>query len=92
MGFNSFNYVDDFLGIQYLSMVKHAHMAMVNLLRDLGMGRSESKSVDQVLEFVGNLVYANNMTLGVMPQRKITVLAELEMWRTKTTCTRKQLC
>ena len=92
-GHFSLNYVDDFLGIEYISNVWRSHADLVELLKNLGVGRSESKSVppDQIVEFIGNLVNAAELTIGVTPQRKIQVLRELEKWRTRVTCSRQQL-
>ena len=87
------NYVDDFLGVEYITHVWRAHGEIVKLLEVLGVGRSESKSVPpaHIVEFVGNLLNTENMTIGVTPARKVELLRELESWRTRVNCTRRQL-
>ena len=87
------NYVDDFLGIEYESKVWEAHAAFIRLLDSLKIGRLVKKSVPplQTVEFIGNLVDAESMTIGVTPGRKIEVLKELEAWKQKKSCTRRQL-
>ena len=93
MGYYLLNYVDDFIGAEYQSKVHSAHAALKNVLRDIGLKRSEKKSVDptQTIEFVGNLVNTIDMTIGVIPTRKVEILFELEQWRSRSACTRRQL-
>ena len=81
--------VDDFLGVEYWSLITKAHNMFITLLDRLRIDRSSKKSVapTQVIEFVGNLIDAKNMMIGVTPERKIQVLRELESWREKTSCT-----
>ena len=92
-GFFVVNYVDDFLGVEYRSRVYQAHEMLKSIIQDIGLTRSESKSVapSQVVEFVGNLLDTSSMTVGVTPQRKIDVMKELDKWRYKVTCTRQQV-
>ena len=75
-GYFSVNYVDDFLGIEYLSKVWAAHYRLIKILEDLGVERSEKKSTppSTVVEFIGNLVDSVQLTLGVTLQRKVEVL------------------
>ena len=93
MGYNLFNYVDDFLGLEYYSKVHQAHAALKRLLENVGVGRSESKAVSptQKIEFIGNLLNTIDMTIGVIPSRVAQLMGELESWRTKATTTRRQL-
>ena len=93
MGYYLLNYVDDFLGTEHESKITQSHQALLRTMRDTGITRSERKSVPptQVVEFVGNLFDAGNMTIGITAQRKIDVLRELEKWRNKDTCTRNQM-
>ena len=93
MGNYLLNYADDFLGVEYETRVNVAREAFLRLLEKVGTARSIKKSVapTQVIEFIGNLVNTIDMTLGVTPQRKVEVLEELEKWRGKVTCMRRQL-
>ena len=87
------NYVNDFIRVEYRSKAVTAHESFVRLLRDLGFDRSEKKLTPpaQIIEFVGNLVDTENMTIGVTQKRKIEVLKELEEWRTRKMCNQRQL-
>ena len=92
MGYYLTNYVDDFLGLEYHSVVHQAHGALIRLMRNIGVGRSERKSVapTQIIEFVGNLNTVD-MTLGVTQAHKIQTIKELEQWRHRTSTTRRQM-
>ena len=87
------NYVDDFLGIEYLSKVYRAHQMLKQLMSEVGAARSEKKLIapTQCIEFIGNLVDTVSMTIGVTPQHKIETLKELDRWRYKKVTTRRQL-
>ena len=93
MGYMVFNYVDDFLGIEYISKIHDAHTSLLRLFRDVGMSRSESKSVPptQELEFIGNLLNTEQFTIGITPVRKVQILKELEKWRFKPVATRREM-
>ena len=45
MGYFLLNYVDDFVGTEFSSIIEQSHGALLRLLRDLNIGQSESKSV-----------------------------------------------
>ena len=87
------NYVDDFLGIEYQTKIQQAHESFQRLLHSIGIQRSERKTVPptQQLEFIGNLLDSQQLMLEVTRERKLEVLGELEKWRHKNTCTRRQL-
>ena len=87
------NYVDDFLGAEYRFKVQEAHSLLIELLQEVGISRSAKKLVPptQQLEFIGNLVDANAMTLGVIPTRCQEIVQQLEVWRYKSSCTHNQL-
>ena len=88
MGYFLLNCVDDFLGIEFLEKIHDSHNAFIRMLRDMGVSRSKKKSIApmQIIEFIGNLVDAQNFTLGITPQRKINVLNELEVWQNRNSC------
>ena len=92
-GFFLLNYVDDFLGAEYKSRIQESHTQLVTMLSEIGLERSPKKSVPptQMLEFIGNLVNTDSMTLGVTLDRKKEVMYELNNWRFKDTCSRSQL-
>ena len=87
------NYVDDFLGAEYESVVYRVHATLIHLMRDIGIQRSECKSVKltQVIEFIGNLFDSKNLTIGITLSRKAEILSELEKGHYKNKCTQKQL-
>ena len=93
MGHFVLNYVDDFLGADYQEKSVKAHSAFIRLLRDIGLSRSERKSVapTQVIEFIGNLFDAVNMLIGITPSRKVELVQELAKWKFKQYTTRRQL-
>ena len=93
MGYFLLNYVDDFVGVEFEDKIFSSHAALIRLLRDLGIMRSEKKSVapTQTIDFVGNLFDVNSMTIGITPECKSAVLKELEVWRTHRMCTCRQL-
>ena len=41
MGYFLLNYVDNFIGAEFQDTVYHAHEALLRLLRDIGVSRSE---------------------------------------------------
>ena len=93
MSYYLLNYVDNFVGAEIVDRIGSLHSALLRTLRDVGVQRSESKSVPptQVVDFIGNLFDAHNGTIGITSARKIELLGELECWRTKVTCTCRQL-
>ena len=93
LGYFLLNYVDDFVEAESASKIHASHNALVRFMRDTGIQRSERKSVlpAQVIEFVGNLFNTMDFTIGVMPGRKIEILRELEHWRNRAVCNRKQV-
>ena len=93
MGYFVLNYVDDFIGAEYSTRVGEAYQTLIRLLSNIGLDRSEKKSVSptQVIDFIGNLVDTINMTLGITAARKIEIIETLQDWRHKTMCTRTQL-
>ena len=92
-GYYLTNYVDDFLGLERVSMVHQAHQALIVLLSEVGASRSERKSVSptQEIEFVGNLLNTVSMTIGVTPTRRVELLRELETWHYRVVTTCRQL-
>ena len=93
MGYFLLNYADDLIRAEYQDAVEKAHKALKNLLRDIGIEQSLKKSVPptQVIEFTGNLFNTIDFTIGITPQRKISIMRELECWHHKRFCTCKQL-
>ena len=93
MNYFLLNYVDDFIGTEYQSNVKQAHKALIRLLDNIGVKRSEKKSVppSQKVEFIGNLVDAEKFTIGVTPNRLQELSKELNLWRFKKYTTRCEL-
>ena len=92
-GYFLLNYVDDFVGAEYESIVNHTHSTLVRLLSDIGLQRSSKKSVPptQKIEFIGNLVDANELTISVTPDRCRELMMILEKWRYRKVCSRTQL-
>ena len=82
-----------FLEAEYESVVYRVHATLIHLMRDIGIQRSECKSVKltQVIEFIGNLFDSKNLTIGITLSRKAEILSELEKWHYKNKCTQKQL-
>ena len=93
MNYFLLNYVDDFIGCEYESRVEDTHKALIRLLDNIGIDRSVKKSVapTQVIDFLGNLVNTIDMTIGVTPNRKTEILAELERWKFKKDCKRREV-
>ena len=93
MSYFLLNYIDDFVGTEYEEKVYRAHATFVWLLRDIGLKRSVKKSVvpTQVLEFIGNLVDAKNVTIGVTDERKAEVGTELSKWERKSFTMRREV-
>ena len=93
MSYFLLNYVDDFLGAELEHRANDSHQALVRLLRDLNIERSDKKSIPPttVIEFIGNLFDSQKFTIGITPDRRIEVLQELEKWRERIVCTRRQV-
>ena len=93
MSYYLLNYVDNFVGAEIVDRIGLSQSALLRTLIHVGVQQLESKSVPptQVVDFIGNLFDAHNGTIGITSTRKIELLGELERWRTKVTCTHRQL-
>ena len=93
MSYFILNYVDNFLSADYKHRIYAAHAAFVQLLAQVGISRSQKKSIPptQVIDFIGNMFDSSNMTIGITSERKIELMQELNKWRFKTSVNRKQL-
>ena len=91
--YNLFNYVDDFMGLELQHRVWVAFNTLGNLLRDLGVGEAEEKSVEptQLVEFLGVLFNLKDMIISVTPERMQDLKIELTEWANRTQYARKDL-
>ena len=93
LGYFLLNYVNDSISAEFCSVVSVDHGALIRTLCNVRIQRLECKSVTptQITEFLGNLFESNRMTIGVTPTCKTEIMKELERWRTRDTCTHRQL-
>ena len=87
------NYVDDFIGCEQEDKIWQSHAAFIRLLQQIGVSRSQKKSVPptQEIDFVGTLFNARDYTMGITQVRKTELLQELNKWRFKIDTTRHEL-
>ena len=87
------NYVDDFIGAEYEDRVQQAHKTFLRLLKNIGASRAETKSVPptQIIEFLGNLFNATDLTPGITQNRKVEIMRELTKWKHRQVTNRKQM-
>ena len=88
-----FKYIDDLIGVEEHSKIWDSFTTLQRTLRDLGLKEAENKRVQptQVINCVGTLVNAENMTLGVLPERTMELMKELLIWKNKVDCTVKEV-
>ena len=88
-----YNYVDDFMSLDYQRRAWQSYHALGNLLRDLGVNEAEDKAVEpaQCIEFLGVLYDLVNMTIS-LPQDKLQELMDqLQRYIKQKFYTKKQL-
>ena len=93
LGYFLFNYIDDFIGVESVNKVWDSYNTFHRTLRDLGVREAESKQVAPTHELncVGTLVNAKNMTVSVLPERKVQLHRELLQWLNYDEVTPKQV-
>ena len=87
------NYIDDFGGAESLYKAWASYYAMRNILKQIGAAEAAHKAVAPCtrLEFLGNVVDTEKMTLEVSMERMSELEALLDYWLNKITATKKEL-
>ena len=87
------NYLDDFGSAEFEQKAWNSFLALKQILVNAGVKEASDKAVPPTtcLEFLGNLLNTDEMTIGVTPERKQELIAELQAWKNKETATKKQL-
>ena len=88
-----FNYVDDFMSIDFEMHAWQSYNTLGNLLRDLGVNEAEDKAVPPTtkLEFLGVLYDLIAMTISLPADKLFELREELRRWMKKTMTKKKQL-
>ena len=94
MKFNSINYSDDIGGAEStLARAKASSKALAVLLVDLGLEESKSKEhkPSTSMPYLGVQFDTVKMTMSVPPEKLAEVREEINVWKKKTTATKKSL-
>lgn len=93
MGYFTVSYADDFSGAELGAQAYASYSSFLRLLHDLNIKEAEEKSVppSPVIIFLGTGIDAQAQTIFVIPERVLELQYQLETWRFKTWCTRRQL-
>ena len=88
-----FNYVDDFMSIDYRHKAWASYNALERLLRDLGVKEADGKSVapTHIIEFLGILFDLLRMLLFITEDKLKEIKALLYKWHKDRVCTKKSL-
>ena len=78
-GYFLFNYIDDLIGVEKISVIQHSFRLLRKTLKEIGLKEAENKRVEptQVLNCVGTLVNTKDHTLSMLPERKQELVEEL---------------
>lgn len=92
-GFYLCNYIDDLAGAEEKEIAYEAYNRLGKTIEELGLVESPDKSVEptEEMEFLGNLLNSRNMTIGVIPSRKVELIEEMKTWGQSHFITRRQL-
>ena len=93
MGYWSINYLDDFGSAEPAEIAWNSYHAMGKILCSIGAKEAEQKSFPPCtrIEFLGNIVDSEKMTLEVTADRKTQLTEELKLWRSRKTATKRQM-
>ena len=93
LGYFSTNYVDDFPGAEPPAIAWQSYKVLDRIFRDLGIKESIEKAVPPtpVMSFLGTGIDVVNQTVFVVPEQVTKLNHELNKWRFKTWCTRRDL-
>lgn len=93
MGFYLCNYIDDMVSAEFQTVAHQSYDALGRLFRDLGVEESKEKAVEPTveMEFVGNLLNTQNLTIAVTQARREELDIELSIWMCKRAATRREL-
>ena len=93
IGYIVYNYIDDFMSIDYPYRIQQSYVTLGNLPRDLGVQEAMDKAVPPttVLELLGVLFDLIRQIL-ILPQDKLKELkCELKKWQQKQFASKKEL-
>ena len=78
------------LGAEHWLKVWQSFELLLHVIRDVGIRESIEKRVEltQVINCLGNLVNAMDMTISVLPNRMQEIRTEVDSWSNKTTATK----
>ena len=93
MSYVVYNYIDDFMSVNFYREAWASFNAMGNLLRDLGVNESMDKSVQpsQQVEFLGILYDLINMLIKLPEEKLKDMELVLQKWEGYVFMTKKQL-
>ena len=93
LGFWSINYLDDFGSAELRDTAMSSFNAMSSIMRNIGAQEAEEKAVFPCtrMEFLGNTIDSQKMTLEVSDDRKTELMSLIDKWLVKDRFTIKQL-
>ena len=93
MGYWSINYLDDFGSTEHATKAWNSYHTFTRLLKNLGVQEAEEKSVPPTtrMDFLGNTLDTERMTIEVSSTRKTELIQELKEWRDRKSATKKQI-
>ena len=88
-----YNYIDDFMSIDFYQRACSSYSTLGNLLRDLGVNEAEDKAVppSQILEFLGIIYNFITMMISIPQEKLQEIKQELRSWSHRQVMTKKQL-
>ena len=92
-GYWSVNYLDDFGSAEHKDDAWNSFNLMTRIMQSIGAQEAPEKSVAPTtrIEFLGNMVDTQKMTLEVSEHRMIELAELLEVWNGKQKCNKKQM-
>ena len=92
-GYWSVNYLDDFGSAEHKDDAWNSFNLMTRIMQSIGAQEAPEKSVAPTtcMEFLGNMVDMQKMTLEVSEHHMIELAELLEVWNGKQKCNKKQM-
>ena len=93
LGFWAINYLDDFGSAEHRNKAWDSFNCMTKIMKAIGTDEAEQKAVPPMtrLEFLGNTVDSEKLTIEVSDHRKTEILQLIDSWERKKMYNKKQL-
>ena len=93
LGYWSINYLDDFGSAEAVEHAWQSYILMGRILSSIGVDEASEKAVPPTtrMEFLGNILDSETMTIEVTNERKIELLDLLNRWESRSFFKKKEL-